>query len=312
MATTLGEDLDFLNTTCPTVPPKVTAAAEAGHEYVEDVKAFEESIEKKKQAAEQMLGTIKDLLKGLQEQAEGHDGGLKTAMEDAETALEAAIDALEQGRRDVKQALDQAESALGKLKGTASDVGERAKTAQDEAEAKLSALAKGLRSEEQELTSALEEAIGAAENLEEAIGDTSKALKEPVEKFVQKISGLADGINGEITILGQDLFQDIGSLEGDYSEPVGQLEGLAESLPSNFREFADAASGDLKQVLAEMDEAGRELVSTVAEPQPGWKSSRETLDQEVAEIEQKKAPLPGAVDSVRAAAQETGVTFGVA
>ncbi len=306
----LEQALAYLTDNAPGVPGHVSTVAETAAGYLAAVQAFAAALGKRRESVAAIFDPLKEALAAFQEQADEADRGLGDLMTDTEAARQSALDALAEGRQAVETAIGEAEQALTSLKTNTAAIGERATRASEETEAAAAALASTVADAESGLEFQLDSAITRTGTLAKAIAATQSAISEPVAAATRKIAALAPDAETHIADVDARIARLIASLPSLYEKPIGELNEAANAVAAEYGQISQDFREELGALVQEIDTGRETVATTVGEPLAAWAASRDLVAAEAAAMETNRQPLPDGVQSVRAAAAETGVAFG--
>ena len=308
--TTLRDTLPALSAAVPEIPVQLDAIRGEADALREASAQLLQDVDEKRSRAAALFDEVDAALAALREEGRQARGRLDTTLQDAEGAVDDAREALEQGQAAVSQAADAMASSINALQTdlmeaatAAQESGQQISAALNEIDAAAESGRDGVEEGLDKVTAEAATLAGAVREAQDAAAsgaDTLRArMRAVLDQARQKIEGVAEALRG---------------LQGEHEAQLaargdrlsGGARDVAEEVRSRvqaeLRDRMDAATGDALEALEELGRA-------VSDAKDIAKLDAETMAGLFDTLSDAMVPLPAAIDSVRQAADETGIPW---
>jgi DNA repair exonuclease SbcCD ATPase subunit len=309
--TTLFENLPILNAAVPTLADKVSDAAAHGQAYREAVEAYLDRLPARRAEIAELTQQVQQALESVKDRAAAERGVLAGGVKELDAALEQGLEDLDESRDRVQEGLRSAAAAMKALQEKLADAAERAREAEEQTSSRFEALRGGLDSGRSELDGFVDTAGNAADGLE---GELAEAQ--------QSVAAAADVLEAKMTVFAtehvaerlDETAERLRQLQHEHHDAVGgAIEALGEgskAVGDDVREkVAEDVTPPVTRGLEEIAEAMGTLGEKAAEARQSCQSAREDLDRQLDALRQRFPSLEAALEAVRQAALQNGVSW---
>jgi chromosome segregation ATPase len=308
----LGEALNKLNDTVPTLPERVHDVLEAAQAVDKEAEDLEEEVRDTERRAKERFAAIEQDLGAFASEAESHQQGLDEDLGEAEAEVQ-SLQELDQSHANLEQMVAAVGTAMG-----------------------------GLQARLSEATTALNQAHDVFEAGLKALEDKVRAGKEAVTAAAERVSSEGEALSARLQQEQGQVAQHVAQMEGAAHAAVQQVDAAAQaalgelpSLEARLQEALDGFRGDLRtgtEGLAEiwkerLEAEVRTQVATAVEAVTGalgmlrdsataaandWTQAAAPLETDFPAVDEDVRPLQGGVEQVKVAAETVGLNWPMA
>lgn len=307
----LEETLSLLSSLLPEVPGLVDDLLKQSDEVKSAARALLAKAEEKRRLADEGSQQARQALATARDEASRQ----KIEKDGAWTAAEAAFNQAEQTRQaeeaELSTAVDGAEAAFSSLTTELQDTGTSVRTAVDQLGQDLGTVDEALRTGAQELASAADAAAAGMGTL----GTSAESLKTELSQALQGLGEHMDKTLEKARARLEQTLEAVRKLQAEHETHVGAMGGRVSDNCDNVEketkdEVNDKVVTPLHDQLEGLEEAFAKLDVTLEDAQEASRVHRDGIEGLFADLSTALEPMPRAIDSVKQAANDVGLSWG--
>lgn len=309
--TSLEETLPALTSAVPEIPARLAGLVQDGKDLEKAAGRLSDEVAEALGEATEAVGRVEQGLAEMESEVSARRVGL----EERVRALEAGAAEVEARLRAAGEQLgrvgDAATTALQGVREEAAATRDAAHTAQEGCEAAIDELGSALERGRGELAEAAAAAAAEAGSLRQAVAEARGQVSQAVGWLRAEMLRLLDQARQEVRNTEQTLRAALHAQEDHLAEQTGRLEagrqelfaGLEDRVATELRGRIGAVAAGVVQALSALGESAAGIAAEAAE-------GREALEARLEALDEAMGPMPAAIEAVKIAAQEIGLTWG--
>jgi chromosome segregation ATPase len=294
----------------PALSGHLAPVVQEGARVQQAAQALLHDLQDKRAEAAQSLAQLHAALADLRAEGAEQHAHLDAGAQAAEGALQDSLHALETDEGELNHGVEAVGAAAKSLEGQLTEAGTRAKTAEGESKQALASLGGAIHSSQAELEGALKAVSEEAQSLEHAVEEAKTALGGELGGLKDRMRDHLEEARGRVAHILDKLRELRTSHEGGIRETASDLVSGKDHLVEELRQHAES---DLHQ---RMETATARVMGSLgglshaaAEARTGSQRAREEVHSKFEELKQAMPPLERALESVKQAADEVGITW---
>lgn len=308
--TSLQDTLSALSTGLPELPAQISDLITEGNQAAKTARDLLEAVVKRRGEAGEFLTELQQVLAEVTASAQR-----------GKEAVDNGVATLHQTFGEARSALESQEQEIGDDTTHGADAMDALQVELAEAEGGAKQGSSDVQEAVQDLTDVLkrgqEDLEGALDGVHEEFRAVEQAVVETQNELVEGAHGLADAIRTSLA-QGRERVQTTlarlhalqAELEGRVQEEQQQLSQSTEALEQTVRETLEKdVEQRITMATGALLEATDELARTASEAEAEARAQAQALSHGFSTLKQTMEPLPGAVDQVKRAAQELGLSW---
>lgn len=306
----LKETLSLVHAMAPALPAHLAPILQEGDRLQQSIQAFLHDVAEKRSEATTHLAQLHTALSELREGTAEQHNHLELDTQAIESALQDCLHALEGDEGQLVHDAEAVGAAARSVEGHLSDDGSRVEAGEGEARQALAALDGAIQAGQAELDGAVHAAATEAQALEHAVEEAKTAVTAEIGNLRERMKSHLDEARGRVAQTVQKLHELGTHHEADIRAVAADLAGRKDHLLEEVRQQAQV---DLRQrveaAAVKVHESLARLTHAVEEAKTSSERAREDVHAQFEELKQAMPPLERAVESVKRAANDVGITW---
>jgi chromosome segregation ATPase len=304
----LKETLAALSQDLPEVPVQMRSVVEEAQALELATEALVTDVQTRQGEATTSLDGLQDALRGLRDAAGTDQKALETAIEELERDLD-ALKEVETSQQDLATEVESLGQAMGRLETQLTDGVSAAQTTEHEVETAVDELQQQLRSGREGLASAAQAVSQASDALQSGLATLASRVDQAFAALgaaSQQAQSTAEAALARV--VDSTLAEAERKVEAALTDYPGDLITGLEPIADEWRQrLEQEVRGRLDVALAKINGILAALTQQASQSAADCASTRQTLEQGFASVQEQIDPLSRAIGQVTSAARSAGI-----
>jgi uncharacterized phage infection (PIP) family protein YhgE len=306
----LKETLSLIHGMAPALPGHLAPVLEHGERVQQLVQEFLHHVAEKRAEVTEHLSQLHAALSELKAGADEQHGQLETEAQAVETALQDDVHALEADERRLSQDVEGVGSATRDLQHQLADAGAQAHASEQDVRQAVAGLVAGVHAGEADLNAALHSTAEEVKSLEHAVEEAQHEVVAELNGFREHLHAQLEQARGRLGQVLERLRELASQHEADIHSAAAELTAGRDQLIEDMRQQEQQQITErVHGAEALVCEALQRLSHELTDARAGSERLRNEVEAQFEELKEAMPPLLRAVESVKRAANEVGITW---